>query len=196
MVSGQGVNDEGIKMEGDNSLALATIAAVFLGPIAAVLITRLIDNYRLRSDRRMDVFRTLMRTRKMKLTPEHVGALNVVEIEFHGERKVIDAWRNYFEHLAKKVPADKVEEDAFHRERDGLLAKLLHAIAKVLNFKIEQLEIFEGGYVPQGWWQDEVQLRALRHYMLQIFMGNRGLPITQFTSAPSGSPFPPPPSVQ
>ena len=87
------MNDEGIKMEGDNSLALATIAAVFLGPIAAVLITRLIDNYRLRSDRRIDVFRTLMRTRKMKLTPEHVGALNVVEIEFHGERKV-----NYIGH--------------------------------------------------------------------------------------------------
>ena len=56
-----------------NSMGLATIAAVFLGPIFAVLLTRYIDYRRADKARKLDIFRTLMRTRKMSLNWEHVG---------------------------------------------------------------------------------------------------------------------------
>ena len=42
-------------------------------------------------------------------------------------------------------------DERLYKERQRLLTKLLHAIAKEMKFDIEQLEIFKGGYIPQGW---------------------------------------------
>ena len=47
-------------------MGIATIVAVILGPILAVCVTRYIDESRLKQTRRMDVFRTLMRTRRIE----------------------------------------------------------------------------------------------------------------------------------
>ena len=58
-------------------------------------------------------------------------------------------------------------------ERQRLLAKLLHAIARVLNFKAEQLEIFEGGYTPQGWFDVELENMAVRRLFAEISAGRR-----------------------
>ena len=49
-------------------------------------------------------------------------------------------------------------------ERQRLLAKVLHSMAKTLNFKIEQLEIFEGGYTPQGWQDEFVDARGTQFH--------------------------------
>lgn len=180
-------------MDGQTVMGIATVFAVLVGPAIAVAITRRLDEGRLRQTRRMDIFRTLMRTRRMRLTPDHVGALNLVEIEFHDQKGVIDAWKAYWVHLAKKVPSAKEEQEAFFREQDALHTKLLHAIAKSLNFNIEQLDIFEGGYVPQGWLDDEQTLRSLRLLLLQVLSGNRGIPVVPLNTATQNSPFPPPP---
>ena len=137
-----------------------------------------------------------MRTRRLTLNPDHVGALNLVEIEFHGEEDVITAWRNYFTQLSSKVPDDQQEQEAFFRKRDGLLAKLLHSLAKALKFEIEQLDIFEGGYSPQGWVDDEIQMRALRHLMINVFRGNGSVPVTILNAPVGSSPYPPPPVIE
>jgi hypothetical protein len=184
-------------MNGQTWLALATIAAILIGPIAAVMVTRYIDGKRTEQQRRMDVFRTLMRTRRLQLSPDHVGALNLVEIEFHGEKDVLSAWRDYLTHLARPHSAHQTpaQQAALTRERDGLLTKLLHAIARSLKFHIEQLEIFEGGYTPQGWADDELQLRALRYFMLEVLRGNSPIPVTLSTGRAPADLFPPPPEV-
>lgn len=148
-------------------------------PVRAVEVTRKIDEERFQQARRMDVFRTLMRTRRTRLTPEHVGALNLVEIEFHDEKVVIDAWRKYWVHLGRVTPLSENEMEPFFRERDGLLTKLLHAIAKSLYFNIEQLDIFEGGYVPQGWMDNERIIKDLQFLLLEVLSGKRGIPVVQ-----------------
>ena len=51
--------------DGEIAIAAATIVAVLVGPILAVLITRIIDDQRASKARRMDIFRTLMRTRRI-----------------------------------------------------------------------------------------------------------------------------------
>jgi hypothetical protein len=86
-------------------MGIATIIALLVGPILAVWVTRRNDDRRLKQTRRMDVFRTLMRTRRVRLNPDHVGALNLVEIEFHGEASVIEAWKAYWNHLRMVAPA-------------------------------------------------------------------------------------------
>ena len=73
-------------------------------------------------------------------------------------------------------------DDKFHArlasERQALLAKLLHSIAKSLGFKIEQLEIFEGGYSPQGWEDVEREQRFIRRYVVEMALGRRHLPVS------------------
>ena len=41
----------------------------------------------------MDLFRTLMRTRRVPMSADHVGALNLIEIEFASEPDVLAAWK-------------------------------------------------------------------------------------------------------
>jgi len=130
----------------------------------------------------------------MLLTPEHVSALNIVEVEFHDKPKVLYAWKTYCENLGKPAPASSTDELMhFIQQRDALLAKLLHAMSKVVGIRIEQLDIFQGGYAPQGWLEDENQIRSLRFFMIQLLNGQKALPIMTFAASNVGSPYPPPP---
>jgi hypothetical protein len=64
-----------------------TVLAIVIGPIAAVAITRWLNDRRDQRNRRMDIFRTLMRTRRSPMSPDHVGALNLIEIEFSNDEQ-------------------------------------------------------------------------------------------------------------
>lgn len=177
------------------TVAFVTVIALLMGPIGAVLIARYIEDRRTKRQQRMEIFRTLMRTRRIPISPEHVGALNLVEIEFKDELEVLSAWKDLFVHFGtahaekddEKFTADMDDKEKatrqqkyherLHQERQKLLTLLLHAIAKVLKFKIEQLEIFEGGYVPQGWEDIELQQNAIRRFAVDLYLGRRVLPI-------------------
>lgn len=50
-------------------------------------------------------------------------------------------------------------------------------MAKALGFEIEQLEIFEGGYTPQGWADIELEQTIIRRFAAQVALGERALPI-------------------
>jgi hypothetical protein len=177
---------------------ILTLIALVGGPVAAVFITRYLDNRRQDMSRRLDVFRTLMRTRRMNLSPDHIGALNLVEIEFAKDREVLAAWKLLFTHLGTTHVrndyeradglTDRAEIDrrnnAFGvrllQERQSLLAKLLHQMARVLGFKIEQLEIFEGGYTPQFYANVENDQEIMRRFVVDLAMGNKLVPIGVF----------------
>jgi hypothetical protein len=126
----------------------AILAATFLGPIFAVLVTRYIDSRREIRNRRLYIFRALMATRRAQLTQEHIVALNLIEIDFRGQREVLAAWKDYFANLSVD-PNDQAKAQRAYAERPQLLTRLLHAIAKVVRYKIEQLDIMAGGYTPQ-----------------------------------------------
>ena len=87
------------------------------------------------------------------------------------------------------------ELDALFKDQDRLLTKLLDQMAKSLKFKIEQLDLFDGGYTPRGWEDNEGQQQALRSLLIQVLRGKRAVPITQMIHPSSGSPYPPPPSI-
>jgi Family of unknown function (DUF6680) len=178
-------------------IGILTIIAIFSGPILAVIVTRFIDHRRLKQTRRLEVFRTLMRTRRMRLNPDHVGALNLVEIEFYSEKAVIDSWKAYWNHLHPVLPPNQTEVQQMQliRDRDALLTKLLHAMAKSLRIDIEQLDILEGGYAPQGWLDDEMTEKQLRALTLDILSGRRGIPVMPFNPPLQNNPYPPAPEI-
>ena len=176
-------------------MEIITIAAIFIGPIAAVMITRWIDGLRDKKMRQMQIFKTLMATRREPMSGSHVGALNLIEIEFAGRDTVLEAWKYLFEHFGNnhpRYPIEAVDEsmppeevnsrnsrfaERLYNERQTLLAKLLHPIAKEMKFDIEQLEIFEGGYTPQGWIDNEIEQRIVRQYLLDLYSGKRVVPV-------------------
>ena len=179
----------------DHWFGVATIIAVLLGPILAVQITRKIDDRRAQQARKMDIFRTLMRTRRTPLHLDHVGSLNLVEVEFANNKKVVDAWKAYLRNLGEEMPSieQKDRHDKAVKIRDALLTKLIYEISVVLKFRVQQLDILEGNYVPQGWHEDEWEQQLLRRYLIAVFSGRVPLKIQSGIAKVENSPYPPSP---
>jgi len=184
--------------DGELIVAALTILAIFLGPILAVWITRKIDNDHASRERRMDIFRTLMRTRKTPIDPEHVAAINLIEIEFANENMVVDAWKKYLSSLGERIadPEDPREQDNLEKKRNTLLTKLIHEIAKSLNFRVEQLDILEGNYYPQGWSDEFREQLKFRRALLGVFQGSTSPHDQPFVLQRSNDPYPPKPEIQ
>lgn len=179
-------------------MELLTLIAILVGPILAVFATRFVDGRRQRDERRNNIFKTLMKTRRNRISSEHVEALNLIELEFADDKVVIDEWKKLFTHFGNphsrrqdeiaaetlsdqdKMLRDTMFYNRLADERQRQLAKLLHAMAKTLGFKAEQLDIFEGGYTPQGWSELEVEQHAARRFILDLAFGRKLLPVGIF----------------
>jgi len=60
----------------------AIVAATFLGPIFAVSVSIWREAITAKYTRRLHVFRTLMSTRRVGISLDHVNAINLVEVDF------------------------------------------------------------------------------------------------------------------
>jgi len=172
----------------DNALGIAVVIATFAGPIAAVFITRKIDRHRAQLERRMEVFRSLMGSRRTPLSMERVKALNMVEIEFYGIKSVAEAYQETMKHINAPQPLP----NGWHDQHQKHFTRLLTEIAKVLGYKLQQLDVLEGGYYPQGFVDIEMEQQAIRRAAIEILSGKRPLLVSPAAPAPP-SPFPPPP---
>lgn len=152
----------------------AIVGATGLGPILAVALTLWREAVKAERSRRLHAFRTLMATRRMPISNEHVNAINLVEVDFYGCTKVEAEWKTYRSHLNK---TDKPEDEAWRREKEKLLSKLLFEIAKVLKFNIPAIEIFEGGYAPKGWEHRDMRATGVMEYIHQLSEGKNTLPM-------------------
>src|SRR6266550_8447745 len=173
---------------------IVSLIAIVLGPAFGAYMTRWLDDRREAHKRKFDIFRTLMRTRKMPIHTDHVSALNLVEVEFIKNQNVISAWKTYLACLSEPFPSieEKEKHDAAAKKRDSLLTKLLSEIAKSLRVKIEQLSILEGNYIPQGWVDDDWEQRLIRRSLLDVLMARRAVVIRP--EAPVQTPYPAPPA--
>jgi len=61
-----------------------TILAIIIGPILAVQAQKVLENSRIKKQRRLHLFHTLMSTRASRVSNAHVSALNMIDIEFYG----------------------------------------------------------------------------------------------------------------
>lgn len=170
------------------ALSLAIVFATLLGPVLAVCVTRRTDDYRRLRERRTEIFRALMGSRRVPLSPDKVRALNMIEIDFHGVRAVQSAYQEVINHatLSGPAPADWAER---HR---SLMTRLLSEIATVLGYSLQQLDLLEGGYYPQPFIDIELEQQAVRRSLIEVLSGRR--PLLTSSAAPTPpSPFPPPP---
>jgi hypothetical protein len=156
----------------------ATIFAIVWGPIKAVEITRANDDRREQKRRQFEVFHSLMKTRAFRLAPEHVMALNLVQVEFYGHLPIDTAYRKYMTLLGRTPPpANDPGAERFYQEQEDALYDLLHEIGRELGYAYDRRDLQRLAYGPRGWENDEMQQRVLRTVLIELLTGRRSLQV-------------------
>jgi len=178
------------------AILIATVIAIIAAPIAAVWFTRKGDLEREKIRRKSEILSTLMRTRPARLSFEHVGALNLVQLDFHGEEQIQKAYRSYMAHLNMKLPNDEDsgEFNRFIEERNDRFVELLYEIGSYLGYHFDKRDLQKLAYGPLGWSNDEDTIRMLRTMSLDVLSGRTSLPVMIKPPQAPSSMFPPPPS--
>jgi hypothetical protein len=172
----------------------AVVLATIVGPVAAVFITRWNDQRREARGRLLHVYRVLMATRRSNVSRDHVAAINLVEVEFHGVKPVIEAWSGYLTHLNTKAESEKEEHGKIWNDRRSeLLAILLVRIAAHLGITKGEIEILHGGYAPQAWAIREIRLDSVQDYAIRLSEGKAVLPLSVIQQPAPSNPYPPAP---
>jgi hypothetical protein len=162
-----------------------TIIAALLGPILAVQAQKAVESFRERRRRKTHLFEQLMATRASRLAPEHVRALNMVDLIFYGERVfglqrrtskeqiVLDAWKEYHDHLNNKAEEGQIALWVAHG--DELFTNLLFAIAQYLGIKFDRDQLKRGSYSPIAHGEIEAEQTELRKATLSLVTGKHAL---------------------
>lgn len=149
------------------------IAAILVAPLVAVQVSLWLERRKERRRRQLETFRTLMATRASGLAPDHVKALNMIDVEFYGSDKsskaVLQAWKAYLDHLNMPSTASK----AWGTKREELLVDLLQKMATHLGFEFDRTDIKHTSYFPRA----ELEQLEIRKLLLSILRGERGFPV-------------------
>jgi hypothetical protein len=156
------------------------IAAILLGPVLAVQAQKWLEKLREQRSRKLWIFRTLMTTRATPVSPQHVEALNMIDLEFSGtssyEKEVIDAWRDYHDHLNTQVPDDQIH--SWLDKSSDLLVEVLFKMSKVLGYKFNKVQLRKGCYIPRAHTDNEMQFLAIRRSLAAILEGKNTIPVS------------------
>lgn len=130
-----------------------------------------------------------MRTRATGLAPDHVQALNMIDVEFYSSsepasREVLRCWKAYLDHLNQGHAATEV----WGTRRDDLLIELLYAMAKCLGYDFDKTEIRRTSYFPRGHGDVELDLHKIRSGLAEMVEGQRSFPVTVTAYLPPGWP--------
>jgi Family of unknown function (DUF6680) len=153
------------------------IAAILLGPVIAVQLTKFLDDRKEGRQRKIDIFKTLMATRGIALSFQHVEALNRIDLEFHSnhrdEKEVIEAWKAYLDLLADQ----NIPPDQWSVRRVDLLVDLLHKMAKTLDYEFDKTHIKNSSYYPRLYGDIEAFQQEMRNALRELMAGKRVIPI-------------------
>lgn len=124
-----------------------SVAAIIAAPMMTLYIQRKLDGKRVRDQRRQQIFNTLWINRRRPFWVARIDALNMIDVEFFGEREVQDAWQELRAHYFGQHPG--LNDDQISHEREERFATLLYAMSKVLGYKFSRTDIRDNIYRPQ-----------------------------------------------
>ena len=173
-------------------ILIVTAWAVYYGPIRAVRVARQEETKAAKIREKSEIFATLMKTRRFQLDPEHVAALNLIQVYFGDVPAVLAAYKAYIRLLSRKaIPG--VADESLWKERDDAFIDLVFEIARALGYPQDKKEIEQLAYSPEGWANDNATIRKLHSLLVELFEQKRALPITPVVRPSDFNPFPPPP---
>jgi hypothetical protein len=168
--------------------AALNVIAILAAPITALWVQGKRDESKAQRERRDTIFKALWVNRRRQSSVARVDALNMVDVEFFGERQVQDAWQALFAHYCNQ-PQGLNEEQIF-REREELFATLLFEISQVLGYKFTRTHIRDNIYHPTLHGKiDQVDLET--RVLFNELLKKDALPI-RFVTGPPAQSVPPP----
>ncbi len=178
-------------------LSLLTVIAIVAGPILAVRIQKIIERISKKREDKDLLFKTLMSTRDNRLVPQHVQALNMIDIIFSGGGKkdeaVIEAWSEYRDHLHNYPPKPSADSgktlseaqastyqaqcDSWQTKSTDILTNLLAKMAESLDYHFDKVLLKRGAYTPTGYGETEFAQLIIRRGLTEVFLGSKSIPI-------------------
>lgn len=156
---------------------LLMLIAVLLAPLIAVQITDLINIRRDARERKMQIFRTLMGSRANALSPEHVHALNLIDVEFYDKKgtyeAVVLAWRAYHDVLGDR----SLEINLWTARKNDLLVELLFQMSQSLGYNLNRIDIKNTSYFPVMYGDKDREEQIIRRGFASIFSGQFAFPV-------------------
>lgn len=122
---------------------------------------------------KINVFSTLMATRAMRVSPEHVSTLNKIDLAFYDDEEVINSWRQYLDHLNTRSD----DLSGWHQRADQLMVDLLYTMGESVGRRFDKVHLKKGFYSPEAHGQWEQDSHFLRHNALKILSGEKAIPV-------------------
>lgn len=153
------------------------IVAVLLAPVVAVQVQKILERYREDRARKLSVFKTLMATRAATVSPQHVQALNTIDLEFQGKKYkcVTDSWKTYLDHLSHYPKEEEKQQTVWAERRVDLLAKLLMEMGKSLGYSFDEVHVRRAIYAPEAHAQIENENLLIRQGLVRLLYGEAHL---------------------
>ncbi|MEJ0059502.1 MAG: DUF6680 family protein [Terricaulis sp.] len=154
------------------------VVALVLGPTIAVLAAMGVLYWERSYQRRLDVFRTMMRMRRHWLSQEWIGSLNLIPVEFSRYPAVIEAFDTLMARYGDT--AWKGADDVRRRivlDAESAACELLQRMADALKVELRGPDLRTRPNTPYGWSTDEVQSRQHRELIMQVLQGSRTLKV-------------------
>lgn len=170
-------------------ILIATIVAIVVGPIFALYLADRKEARKRKTEREYAIFYKLMKTRRIILHHERVEALNLIQLEFCDDEKIITAYKNYIQHLTLS-PQNDAEAPSFFEEREDRFVELVHEIGLKLGFKFDKRDLNKFAYAPQGWAQEQNEQQVARKLLIEILSGSRPLYTSTHSPNPNYPPIP------
>ena len=146
----------------------SSICAILISPVIAVAITLWYNDVKEKKRQKMNLFLTLIAERKTFPIPtKFVNSLNMIDVVFHGNKKVITAWKALF--------------DAYHIQpfvmeiADRKLLDLLDAMAKSLNYNDIKQTDFDSFYEPRLFSNQRAFQETLNQEILRVYKNSESL---------------------
>ena len=159
------------------------ILAIIIAPILAVQVQKILEAIKETKNNKMELFKSLMATRATPLYPKHVEALNMIDIEFYKNKKVVEAWKllhDNFTNYPKDIKEASYEAKlaACADKSNELLTELLYEMSKVLDYTFDKVLLKRGCYIPKGHGDFQFEQDLIRRGLIEVLLGNQSIPIS------------------
>lgn len=142
-------------------LTVKDVVTAVLVPAVAVLTTLIVQDRQQVRERRTQILRALLATRRLPADPGYNAAINLIPVEFNRAKKVMAAWSEYIKQVRFKPMAG---DEMSHNEQVAIKqTKLITAIMAKLRMSYSEADLQADAYVSTGFVErDNIYLDSLR----------------------------------
>jgi hypothetical protein len=156
-------------------------ACTLVGPVLAVQAQKWIERAAAKRNRKKALFEALMAARGETLSIEFKRAVNMIELVFHDDKKVINAWHNLFDTYVEQA-SDDSSARVLNEKRTDALKELLKQMSTACGYDFDDRTISKGYYTPVAHANLEDEQRRFRQGLVSLVEGKSSIRTEQVVS--------------